>query len=415
MLSRVPITAAILSCLAALQARALAQANYQTTFTTTTTATTTSFTPTVTVTEHSTSADVLTTTTTTVQTTLDAATTTTTTTLTPSTTTTILPAATQTHVNTNCIEYQVKFSKSCCPKKYCHKKNTHPRIHSRIQSKRDGQSIKEPYAAGADPVRDFYPTSVQQKRAITGPYPTTASCSVSSFQDFYTSYGQTSNIVTAYDFGQGATMRIQDLYAVNVCGDIYVDGVYTASTTCPAMNGGNTGYTTNDPDDAINSGNFAYVYVTIPAGIHTVSIRETYQGGQAFYQISSAEQCPALAYIDEQSVTVFETTTTTTTTTDAPTSTQTDVISETNTNTPAPILETSTSTPAVVTTTSIPAPIQTSVQKCKKVTIQLQCPNHKKQSQLDNWLLSQLRSTKQKNKGKKIDVTCANVSGTYEY
>lgn len=388
-----------------------------TTFTTITTiATETVTTPIVVVTSQTQLDDVLTTTSITQTTTLPVVTDLATITLPQQISSTTAAQATQTVINSQCANYKVNFAKNCCPTKYLKKRNSHPHPHPhpnvKKNSKRDGSQ---------QPEKGLYPNEVVettfQKRDIVGPVTTTAPCSTTAFKDFSTSsVGSTTNIVTNYDFGNGATMRIQDLYAINVCGDVYIDGVYAASTTCPGLadpklkNSGNE----NDADKALTEG-YGYVFITVPGGRHTVSIKETFSGGQAFYKIISNDQCPAIGYYDQRTATSTITGYTTTTETLQPTTTilNTDLFTLTETLPHATV--TATETPITLTTTIIPAPIQTSIDQCQQVSINLSCPKYKSKNMLDSWEKGQLNQYKNKSQKKEIDVTCSNVSGSYYY
>lgn len=382
-----------------------------TTFTTITTiATETVTTPIVVVTSTSQLDDVLTTTSVTQSVTLPVVTDLATTTLPQQVSTTTAVQATQTIINTRCVNYKINFAKNCCPKKYCKSRN-HPHPHPKVQknSKRDGAE------------KGQYPHQVVettfQKRDVVGPVSTTAPCSTTAFQDFSTSgVGSTTNIVTNYDFGNGATMRIQDLYAINVCGDIFIDGTPAGSTSCPARDDPNANLSQgeSDPDKALTEG-FGYAYITVPAGKHTISFKETYMGGQAFYKIISSDQCPAIGYYDQRTATTTITGYTTTIETLQPTNTivNTDLVTVTQTLPHATV--TATETLATLTTTIIPAPIQTNIDQCQTVTVNLSCPKYRSQSMLDGWMLGQLKGYKNKSPKKDVDVTCSSVSGSYYY
>ena len=347
-----------------------------TTFTTTTTiATETVTTPIVVVTSQTQLDDVLTTTSITQTTTLPVITDLATITLPQQVSSTTAVQATQTIINSQCANYKLNFAKNCCPTKYLKKRNSHPHPHPNVKknSKRDG-SIQ--------PEKGLYPNQIVettfQKRDLVGPVTTTAPCSTTAFQDFYTRNGVITDIVTNYDFGNGATMRIQDLYAINVCGDVYIDGVYTASTTCPARADPSlqNHVNENDPDAALTEG-YGYVFITVPGGKHTISFKETFAGGQAFYKITSTDQCLAIGYYDQRTATSTITGYTTTTETLQPTTTilNTDLFTLTETLPHATV--TATETPITLTTTIIPAPIQTSIDQCQQVSINLSCPKYK--------------------------------------
>ena len=210
-------------------------------------------------------------------------------------------------------------------------------------------------------------------------------------------------------------MRVQDLYQVSVCGDVYLDGQYLASTSCPAKNGGDTNDYQSDPQKAVDSGNFGYVDVVIPAGTHTISFLETYLGGQAYYRFTSVETCPYSVFSDVVATqTLISSETTTTTTTLDPTFTSVATETSVVTSTPDPNTETSVLVPTT-TTTKTPAAVSTSVYQCKTLTVNVRCPGARSASQLDALLLQSLRGYKTLSGGKDVGVTCPNFSGTLYY
>lgn len=385
-----------------------------TTFTSTTTiATETVTTPIVVVTSTSQLDDILTTTSLTQTTTLPVITDLATITLPQQISTTTAAQATQTNINTRCANYKINYAKGCCPKKYL-KSNSHPHPHPIVKNNKRDQTTQ--------PEKGQYPNEVVvttfQKRDLVGPVSTTAPCSTTAFQDFTTrGIGSSTNIVTNYNFGNGATMRIQDLYGINVCGDIFVDGTQVGSTSCPARDDPthvNLNMSENDPDKALTEG-YGYAYITVPSGIHTVSFTETYHGGQAFYKIISSDQCPAIGYYDQRTATTTITGYTTTIETLQPTNTIINTESITLTESLPHATLTATETPLTLTKTIVPAPIQTNIDQCQTVTINLSCPKYRSQSMLDGWMLGQLKQYKNKTPKKNVDVTCSSVSGSYYY
>jgi hypothetical protein len=332
-------------------------------------------------------------------------------------------AAVHTRVKKHCIDFDIEFAGNCCPKRHLKKKKKKPcnkkTKKDQHKGKGKGKGKGKRDEADDDEEEEDDEEDTLQERGLSAPIQTTAPCTIGPFTSFTTTMQLQVPIVTAYDFGSsGATLYVQDVIGVNVCGDIYIDGVYSKSTNCPAKDGTatNLGDDQPDPAKAKASGNYAYAYVSIPPGLHSVTFLETYDGGAAGYQIYSKEQCPAIEYLDQYTTTEYFTATDTETTTLPATATHTNFVSKVVTSLHAAVTHTLTVTPAAVTkTVTSSATHTTTVHKCHKLKERISCPKHRSRHMLDHWMLGQLKLYKGKTTKKHVGVTCAEYTGEFIY
>lgn len=331
-------------------------------------------------------------------------------------------AAVHTRVNRHCIDFDIEFAGNCCPKRHLRKKT---KKDCDKKGKKGGASMgkgkgkrDEDTEEGDEGIEEEEEDSTPRERGLSAPIQTMAPCTTGPFTDFNSTYQTQVPLLTGYDFGTGATLYVQDVVGVNVCGDIYIDGKYAASTNCPASDGtaNNLGDDEPDPAKAKASGNYAYAYVEVSSGKHDVSFFETYFGGAATFQISSKDMCPAIEYLDQYTTTEYVPATYTETTTLPATATLTNYLSRVVTSLHAAVTHTLTVTPAAVTKTINPSATHTTtVTRCHKLKERISCPKHRSRHMMDRWMLGQLNLYKGKTTKKHIGVTCAEYIGEYIY